>query len=125
MRQLKQLVNTKLQYEHSKNFIHCNNQKGNFVIKAGLSCNLCRISHVTRKNSNNCRITLLLSQDFPERPLIHPVGCFSTMELIRQLANRNMYKDKTIKKQSEIHNNCQCATCNATSWALSLQYAHC
>ena len=40
---------------------------------AGKSCKYYRISLVTGKNSNNCRITLLLSQDFPVCPLFYPV----------------------------------------------------
>jgi hypothetical protein len=43
------------------------------VLNAGLSCNSYRIFPVTEKNSNNCRITLLSSQDFPACSLFYPV----------------------------------------------------
>ena len=44
--------------------------QGNPLIKAGLSCNLYRISPVTSKNNTDCSITLLSSQDFFCRPSI-------------------------------------------------------
>ena len=51
--------------------------QGNPVMKAGLSCNYYKISLVTGKNSNNCRTTLLLSQNFPVRtPLVLPCSVF-------------------------------------------------
>ena len=48
-------------------------EQGISVIKSGLSCNHYRIFLVKGKNGNDCRITLLPSQEFPARPLFYPV----------------------------------------------------
>ena len=63
---------------------HCNAEQGrtrgmqgNIVLEEGLFCNYYRISPVTGKNGNDCRITLLSSQDFSVRPLFYFVQRFS------------------------------------------------
>ena len=54
--------------------------QGNPVIKVELFCNHYRISPVTEKNSNNCRIIVLWSQDFSARPLFYPVWCCTVLK---------------------------------------------
>ena len=47
--------------------------QGNPVIESGWSCNFYRISPCYKENSNDCRITLPSSKDFPAGPLFYPV----------------------------------------------------
>ena len=70
--------------------------QGNPMMKAGLSCNHYRISLAIGNNSNNFRINLLSSHDFPARPLfiLALVHTFSALQCNSFMNINNFFKIK-------------------------------